>query len=107
MTYQSGELDQRISLQRETRTADEMGGAAVSWVEFDEVWARVRPMSGAERERAGGLASEAMYLVVIRNRSDLTEADTIVWRGVRLNMRHVKYRPRSPFLEIEAEEGVA
>lgn len=107
MPYQIGELDQRITIQREVRGDDGMGGSDLTWETVAEVWAHVRPMSGRELERAHKVGAETMYLVVIRNRPDVDESCIILWRGKRLNIRTVKLRPRSLWLEMDAEMGVA
>lgn len=104
----AGSLDQRVTFKREVRTPDGMGGATVEWQEIATVWAMVRPMSGRERERAGRVDAERMYVIKIRNREDLTEKDIAEWRGRTLNLRAVKYAgPREMYLFIDAEMGVA
>jgi SPP1 family predicted phage head-tail adaptor len=105
-TYSAGELDQRVKVLRETKVDDGMGGNTVTWPEIAEVWAKVRPMSGAEREHSDRLNAEANYLIVIRYRSDITETDIAEWKGTRFNIRFAKDRPRTTFLEIEAQRGV-
>ena len=105
---QAGKLDQRVTFRREVRTPDGMGGSTVDWQDITTLWAMVRPMSGRERERAGRLDAEQMYVLMIRNREDLTEKDIAVWRGRTLNLRTVKYAgPREMYLYIDAEMGVA
>lgn len=108
MNYHTGMLDQRVSLQRSTLVDDGAGGAAVSVVEYAEVWAYVHPMSGREREHAMRADSTANYLVVVRTRDDVLERDRIVWRGRTLNVRFARNKgPREEYLEIEAEMGAA
>ena len=107
MTYHARELDQRIAIEREVGVSDGQGGSTLSWQLVATVWALVRPMSGRERERAASVNAEANYLIVIRYRSDIDEKDTVVWRGRRFNLRFVKDRARSRFLELHAERGVA
>jgi SPP1 family predicted phage head-tail adaptor len=107
MTYRAGELDQRVILMRLSHTPDGMGGNTVTWAEIDTVWAKVRPMTGTEREHSDRLNDVSNYLVVIRQRSDLTEADKVQWRGFDYNIRFIKTSPRSRFLELECEKGVA
>lgn len=108
MTYRTGELTERITFYREQSVSDGMGGTTAGWISLGPVWALVRPMSGGERERAQRVSAESNYLIVVRNRADLTEKDIAEWRGRRLNLRFIKYRgPRALFLEIEAEMGVA
>jgi SPP1 family predicted phage head-tail adaptor len=106
-TYFSGELDQRVKFLRESKVDDGMGGNAVTWVEIDEVWAKVRPMSGTEREHSDRLNAQANYLIVIRYRSDITEQDVAEWKGTRFNIRFSKDEARTNFLPMEAERGVA
>lgn len=106
MSYEIGELTERISLERQTRIKDGAGGSAVAWSEYAEVWALVRPMSGRERQHAMREEATANYLVVIRYRGDVLDSDRITWRGRRLNIRFRKDRgPRPLWLEMEAEMG--
>lgn len=106
-TYSAGELDQRVTFLRETKVDDGMGGSTVTWTPIATVWAKVRPMSGTEREHSDRLNAQANYLIVIRYRSDITENDVVDWKGTRFNIRFSKDEARSTFLQIEAERGVA
>lgn len=106
MAFRTGELTERVKLFHKTRTPDGVGGAVVAWEQYAELWALVRPMSGREREQAMRQEASSLYLVVIRNRADVLDADTIEWQGRNLNIRFSKGRgTRAPFLEIEAELG--
>ena len=101
-----GELNQRITIERKTRTPDGGGGYTETWTETAEVWALVRPMSGQERSHAQQAQTRANYLIVVRSGLDVLETDRIVWQGYRLNIRFIKRRgPRPLYLEIEAEMG--
>lgn len=103
-----GGLDDRISLQRVTLTADGQGGSTESWSEYAAVWARVRPMKGRERQASERQEATADYVVRIRYRDDVLEADKIVWRGREMNIRFIPDGgPRAHFLDIEAEMGAA
>lgn len=105
-TYNRGELDQRVKFLREVKTPDGSGGSSSAQEEIAEVWAKVRPLSGAEREHGDRLSGAANYLIVIRARDDIDETTVAVWKGVQYNIRFPKDRPRSRFLELEAERGV-
>jgi SPP1 family predicted phage head-tail adaptor len=106
VSYEIGELSERLGLERKTRTPDGAGGASVAWTEYAEVWALVRPMSGRERAHAAREEANALYLVVIRYRDDVLDADRLAWRGRHLNIRFRKDRgPRPLWLEFEAEMG--
>lgn len=103
----SGELDERVSLQRLTPKRDGAGGATETWAEYAEVWAKVRPMTGRERENAARTEALSDYVVKIRYRADVRAADRIVWRDRELNVRFMKDRgPRELYLELEAQMGV-
>ena len=106
--YRVGELDKLISVQREVRTSDGMGGDTVTpTTVVADLWAHVRPKSGKETGAQGGVEARAVYLFVIRNRSDLKESDRLVWDGQTYNIRAILSRgARSMYLEIDAERGV-
>lgn len=106
--YRVGELDQRVTFQREVRTDDDMGGYSVEWKDAFTTWAHAHPMSGREREFSDRLNAEASYRFVVRYRTDFDERDRIMWDGVPYNIRVIATRGRrEPFIEIEAERGVA
>ena len=105
--FNARELDQRVTIRREVRTADGMGGSTLSWSTVATVWAKVRPMTGSEREHSDRLSAPANYIVVIRYRDDITEADTLLWKGIEFNIRFAKDTPRSRFLVLEAQKAVA
>lgn len=108
MAYQIGELDQLITIRREVRIPDGMGGSKLEWQDVDTCWALVRPMSGRERLAAGQIEASANYLVVIYAGTEVLAKDIIIWGDKELNVRFPKSRgSRSLFLEIEAEMGVA
>jgi SPP1 family predicted phage head-tail adaptor len=106
-TYKAGELDQRVKFLRESKVDDGMGGSVTTLTTVAEAWAKVRPMSGTEREHSDRLNAQANYLIVIRYRDDITESDVVEWKGTRFNIRFNKDEARSTFLAIEAERGVA
>jgi SPP1 family predicted phage head-tail adaptor len=107
--YRPGELDKLITIQRGTETDDGMGGKTIAWnAVVSDLWAHVRPRTANEQERFDKLNATAVYLFVIRYRSDLLESDRIVWDGVEYNIRSILTKGgRSMYLEIEAERGVA
>jgi len=104
----AGKLDQRISIKQATNTPDGIGGVTESWSELAEVWANVAPMAGREEDRQGAVRENRMYMITIRNRSDILNDMVIDWGGDRYNIRNIKQPPdRKMYLEIVAEYGVA
>lgn len=108
MRWNIGELDERITLQREVRTSDGMGGYSTALIDVATVWAKVIARSGRERAYADRLNAEGAYTFVIRVRSDLLESDRILWDGSQYNIRAIaRQGSRDMYLEIDAERGVA
>ncbi|MBU2582780.1 MAG: phage head closure protein [Alphaproteobacteria bacterium] len=66
-----GDLRQRIAIEEPVRVGDGGGGAIESWIEVAQVWARLRPLSGAERTEADAVAGSVSHEAVLRYRSDL------------------------------------
>lgn len=106
-----GKLDKRITLQAESRVADAAGGVALTWANISTnptVWANVRALSGRERVGADRVEAEAGYLFTIRNRSDITEKNVIVWNSRTFNIKFVRDLENRPlYIEIETDQGVA
>ncbi|MGE4340357.1 MAG: phage head closure protein [Pigmentiphaga sp.] len=105
--YSAGELNQRVTLRKEVKSDDGMGGNTSSWQDIATVWAKVRPMTGNEREHSDRLNAAANYLILIRDRSDVDENCVVTWKGTTFNIRFAKVDPRSRFLALECEKGVA
>lgn len=106
MAYRPGDLNQWVTFRKKVATPDGMGGNTVTDQDVRRVRALVRPMTGTEREHAHRLNVQANYLFVIRPCSDIDETCYAVWNGATFNLRFIKLRPRSVYLEIEAEKGV-
>lgn len=103
-----GQLDQRVTIQQESRVEDEGGGAVVTWVDVATVWAEVKPLSGRERLHGQQLESRINYRVTIRRRSDITAAMRLVWRGQAMQIRAIPDAgPRALYLTLDCESGVA
>ena len=106
--YHPGEMNERIQIIRETRTSDGAGGQTLSLTTLASVWAHVRPRSGREMERFDRVNASAMYLFVIRYRTDVEESDRVLWKGEYYNIRYIAQGTgRALYLEIDAERGVA
>lgn len=115
MSYKAGELDQLVTIRRVTQTKNEYGTLEETVQDLGPFWARVRPMTGREREASQQLEEQADYLFVffydIHVENAIQGDDTLVWEdvgGQQYNIRFIKDRgPRALYLEIEAERGVA
>ena len=105
-----GALDQRITFERATRSADGIGGTTRTWADLTTnptVWANVVAKSGMEAMVNDRVTATFVSVFTIRNRSDITEKDRIDWGGVKYNIRGIrKEGAREEYLKIEAERGV-
>lgn len=106
--HRAGELDQQITIKRETKVSDGMGGDISTLVDVaSDLWAHVRPRSGKEIGTHDRVEAPALYLFVIRYRNDIRNDDRIVWNGETYNIRAILTAgSRTSFLEINAERGV-
>jgi SPP1 family predicted phage head-tail adaptor len=106
--YYPGDLDQLITIKRETRAADGMGGGVDSLTTIaSDLFAHVRPRSGKEMGIHDKVEAPALYLFVIRYRDDLREDDRIEWNGQQYNIRAILSRgARELYLDINAERSV-
>ena len=105
--YEIGELDQRVMIQAENKTADGIGGNSSEWVDVKEVWAKARSGGGSEKEENDALMASATVTFIIRNRA-ITEQNRIIWNGQNYNIRKInKLGSRKLYLSIESERGVA
>jgi len=109
INYRPGELDQRITISREIRTNDDMGGEVITLTIIANcISAKVRQMSANESERFSKLNATATNLFVVRYRDDIREDDRITWGGEEYNIRSiVKAGSRRLYTEYYAERGVA
>lgn len=105
----SGDLNERVEIWRMgERQRDEGGG----WIPGEParlatVWAKVSPISGRERVEARAVQATAMYRVTMRRRTDLTEADWLIWRGETMNIRFLpRVSGKTPFMTLDCEMGV-
>jgi len=67
-----GELRTRLTLEAPSRTGDGGGGAAVTWTNICELWARVRPLSGGESFALDRTAGTVGHEIVVRHRDGIT-----------------------------------
>lgn len=105
--YRPGEMDKRVSILRDVRADDDMGGVTTTTSTVATVWAHARPQTGSEQEFADRVNGQSLYLFVIRFRGDILESDRIEWDGVSYNIRFIRTKgPRHLYLEIDAERGV-
>jgi SPP1 family predicted phage head-tail adaptor len=69
-----GKLRHRLTLEAPSRTADDGGGAVVTWAVIAEIWGAIEVAAGGERVTADRLTGTTQPVVTIRYRADVTAA---------------------------------
>lgn len=103
-----GALRNRITIQREVEASDGAGGNTLSWKNYAEIRAFIKPVSGNERLQAMRLEANITHRIYIRYRSDLRTDDRVNYQGRLMQIRAlINIEERNKWLEIYAQEGVA
>lgn len=100
-----GELRERITLQVETDTRDQVGGRVVTWSDQASLWAEIRPASAREAWQRSQMQASAAWTVVLRWRTDITVRNRIKWRGRYFMIRGVTNEDqRHRYLTLACDE---
>lgn len=105
----AGDLDQRVTLERKTRTPDGYGGYDPGWTAQGTLWAGIEAVRGQERLIADREASVATYRVIVHNSgigAGVTVDDRLIWGAVELNVRRAEPGQRGVYRTLEAESEV-
>ena len=104
----AGNLDQFITIERKTRTANLSGGFVETWSTWKQVWAGVKAKAGRESIEDGRTNATFVFVFTVYTLADLSELDRIVWNGERYNIRGMlRAGARALHTKFEAERGVA
>lgn len=111
----AGKLDQRITIERVTRSPDGVGGFTEAWAAIDTVWASVRAVGGSETWQTMRETGAAQFQAIIRWQGDdngqpkYTNLDRVLWRGRTYGISVVlPYgKDRQHWLQIALTEGEA
>lgn len=74
---------ERVMLQSPVRVADEIGGAAIVWLDAGEVWAAIEAANVAHADAFDTNASTAALRVTINRRGDVRASWRVIW-GTRV-----------------------
>lgn len=84
MDFKAGKLDQRVTLQRATTTANAYGEQVPSWADLDTVWASWRRATARETLAAAELSAVVSDVFEVRLSSTIATLgpkDRIIWDG--------------------------
>jgi SPP1 family predicted phage head-tail adaptor len=108
MMVGAGDLREKITLLREQRTPDDIGGYEITWQSLGAFWANVSPMSGQARDHAAQTETPRNYRITLRKCSRSTAIrtnDRLRWRGKTMLIHFIAESGAFPiFLVLEAEE---
>lgn len=103
--HDPGWLRHRVTIEAATGTSDEAGGESRSWSTFATLWARIEPVSAAEKTIAAHLAGVVTHKVMLRRCDDLTASMRIAYRGRHFRIRTIHDPDESRrYLELGCEE---
>lgn len=74
----SGQLDQRVTVERLVQGVDEIGQPVDSWLPIFTAWAAVEPLVGREFIAAQAAQSEVSTRIRLRYRPGVTSADRVI-----------------------------
>ena len=80
----------RVRLESPTRTADNIGGAAIVWNNQGDVWAEISAGGAGQSAAFDAAPSLASYLFSIHRRSDVRAGWRIVWETRVFAIRAVR-----------------
>lgn len=101
-------LNELVTFYRKDQVKNEYGTLVPTRVKIADAYARVRPMSGGERNRSEQTEAYADYRFTAHYRSDLVEANLIVWNGIDYNIKFIADNgPKEAYLYVDAERGGA
>lgn len=100
-----GALRARVKLQRPTRIADELGGAAIAWSDEGDVWAEIVAGAAGESVARDTLPSVASYRVVIHRRDDVRAGWRLAWGTRQLRILGV-IDDGAPRIQLSCQEEV-
>ncbi|CAB3795519.1 phage head closure protein [Pararobbsia alpina] len=85
----AGTLATRVSLQRKSSGKDPLGQPLDTWTEYARVWGDILQLSGKETVSSGTQVDTASASIRIRYRTDVTNGDRAVARGIVFNIASV------------------
>lgn len=101
-------LNEQVKFYSKATTADAYGTLANTRTLVATVYAKVRPMSGAERSRTDQTEEYADFRFTVLQRDDLSEAHVLVWRGVDFDIKYIgNAGPLDRYMYIDAQRGGA
>jgi len=101
-------LNELVTFYNKSQVKNEYGTLVTTRVKITDAWAKVRPMSGSERNRSDQTEEFANYRFNIHYRSDIGEANILVWNNTDYDIKFIADNgPREAYMYIDTERGGA
>lgn len=98
-----GNMDRRITIERETETMSPSGDAQRAWVPVATVWAEVLQQTASEFFTGYGEAETGSVIFRVRYRPGITTADRVSYDGTAYGLKETKELGRREALELRGE----
>ena len=82
----AGQLDQRVTIERQSQETDPYGQPIAEWLAIVNTWGAVEPLAGREYIAAMAVQSDVTTRVRLRYRPGITSADRVVHEGRLYNI---------------------
>jgi SPP1 family predicted phage head-tail adaptor len=103
-----GKMNKRVVVQQQSRSADTMGGATVSWSTLTTVWAKVTPKSGRESYPNMQTEDATVTEFIMRYLSTVTPAMRLSYNSNVYQITEIiNYEEKGKYMKVMATEGVA
>ena len=104
-----GELNCRVTLLAEVKTADGQGGYGTEYLPRATVWAKITPLSAKTIDQYEQLSPEILHRILIRHRRDVAVTDRVQFGGRVFEQIAPPVDPeeKHAYLRLECREVVA
>lgn len=98
-----GNMDRRITIERETETVKPSGSIVKTWTTVATVWAEILQHTASEFFTAYGEVETGSVIFRVRFRPGITTADRVTHDGVAYGLKEIKEIGRRDALELRGE----
>ena len=98
-----GNMDRRITIERETETVKPSGDVVKAWQTVALVWAEVLQQSATEFFTGYGEAETGTMIFRVRYRPGITTADRVTYNGQTYGLKEINELGRYEALELRGE----
>ncbi len=98
-----GNMDRRITIERERETVKPSGSVVKAWAPFAIVWAEVLQQTASEFFTGYGEAETSTVIFRVRFQPGITTSDRIVYDGTAYGLKEIKEIGRRDGLELRGE----